>query len=119
MIATIKDHLTTSGLEDIAVAPVSKKIDGAWADYEAAARWAHSECRNWRTDNFTHEDFEAVFVVDGSPDNSFLVLRDALPEAGFNAQLISLSRNFGAFAAIRAGMEKARGARMAVMANTG
>ncbi|CAB9517166.1 Receptor-type guanylate cyclase gcy [Seminavis robusta] len=40
---------------------VSKEIDGAWDDYEAAARWTHSECRNWRTDNFTHQDFEALY----------------------------------------------------------
>ncbi|CAB9517167.1 natriuretic peptide receptor 2 [Seminavis robusta] len=39
----------------------SKEIDGAWDDYEAAARWVHSECRNWRTDNFTYNDFEGVY----------------------------------------------------------
>lgn len=62
------------------------------------------------------EQFEVVFVVDGSPDNSYLVLRDVLPNASFKSQLICLSRNFGAFAAIRAGLSKARGERMAVMA---
>jgi hypothetical protein len=48
----------------------SKEIDVAWDDYEAAARWAHSECRNWRTDNFTYEDFEAVYqyIIDGGLD---------------------------------------------------
>ena len=48
----------------------AKEIDSAWNDYEAAARWAHSECRNWRTDNFTHDDFEAVYhyLVDGGLD---------------------------------------------------
>ena len=30
-------------------------------DYEAAARWTHSECRNFRNDNFTYADFEAVY----------------------------------------------------------
>lgn len=60
--------------------------------------------------------FEVVFVVDGSPDNSLLVLRRDLSKAEFDAQLISLSRNFGAFAAIRAGLEAARGERFAVMA---
>ena len=39
----------------------SKEIDNAWDDYEGAIRWTHSECRNWRTDNFTHEDFEALY----------------------------------------------------------
>lgn len=62
------------------------------------------------------EDFEAVFVVDGSPDRSYLVLQDALPGVSFKSQLISLSRNFGAFAAIRAGMEAARGDFLTVMA---
>lgn len=63
-----------------------------------------------------NEPFEVVFVVDGSPDNSYLLLRNALPEVGFESQLISLSRNFGAFSAIRAGLERARGERLAVMA---
>jgi glycosyltransferase involved in cell wall biosynthesis len=62
------------------------------------------------------EGFEAVFVVDGSPDRSYALLHDRLPEAGFPAQLISLSRNFGAFPAIRVGLEHARGKVIAVMA---
>jgi glycosyltransferase involved in cell wall biosynthesis len=64
----------------------------------------------------TGGDFEAVFVVDGSPDRSYALLRERLPGAGFPARLISLSRNFGAFAAIRAGLEAARGRCIAVMA---
>lgn len=60
--------------------------------------------------------FEAVFVVDGSPDRSHALLRAALPEAGFAARLVALTRNFGAFHAIRAGLECARGASIAVMA---
>ena len=64
----------------------------------------------------TGDDFEAVFVVDGSPDRSFSLLREALPKADFDAQLVALSRNFGAFAAIRAGLETARGDTCAVMA---
>jgi glycosyltransferase involved in cell wall biosynthesis len=61
-------------------------------------------------------DFEAVFVVDGSPDRSYALLHERLPQAGFASQLISLSRNFGAFSAIRVGLEKARGSVIAVMA---
>lgn len=61
-------------------------------------------------------DFEAVFVVDGSPDRSYALLRERLPGAGFPSQLISLSRNFGSFSAIRVGLEKARGDVIAVMA---
>lgn len=62
------------------------------------------------------DGFEAVFVVDGSPDHSYAVLKKSLPAAGFASQLIVLSRNFGAFAAIKAGLEHAKGDTMAVMA---
>jgi glycosyltransferase involved in cell wall biosynthesis len=61
-------------------------------------------------------DFEVVFVVDGSPDRCHEILRDRLPGAGFRSQLLALSRNFGSFAAIAAGMARARGSRIAVMA---
>lgn len=60
--------------------------------------------------------FEAIFVIDGSPDQSYALLRDSLPQAGFKSQLVCLSRNFGAFAAIRTGLEHARGGIIAVMA---
>jgi glycosyltransferase involved in cell wall biosynthesis len=61
-------------------------------------------------------DLEAVFVVDGSPDDSYLQLSRELPRAGFRSQLLSLSRNFGAFSAIRAGLEAASADYFAVMA---
>lgn len=60
--------------------------------------------------------FEAILVVDGSLDRSDLVLRELLPTAGFPARLITLSRNFGAFSAIRVGLEHAGGAVVAAMA---
>lgn len=60
--------------------------------------------------------FETVFVVDGSPDGSLLLLRRLLPESGLQAQLVTLSRNYGSFAAIRAGLAVARGEFVAVMA---
>lgn len=60
--------------------------------------------------------FEVVFVIDGSPDRSYSLLHERLPHAGFAAQLICLSRNFGAFPAIRVGLECARGRVIAVMA---
>lgn len=60
--------------------------------------------------------FEAVFVVDGSPDQSYAVLRDALPSQPFASQLLLHARNFGSFAAIRSGLAAARGDHMAVMA---
>lgn len=60
--------------------------------------------------------FEAIFVVDGSPDNSFQILRTQLPRQPFASRLVLLSRNFGSFAAIRAGLQTAQGDHFAVMA---
>jgi polyisoprenyl-phosphate glycosyltransferase len=63
------------------------------------------------------EPLEVVFVVDGSPDGSLMLLRRLLSEEGrFSSQLISLSRNFGSFSAIRAGLAVADGELIAVMA---
>src|SRR3954468_6317939 len=60
---------------------------------------------------------EAVFVVDGSPDGSLPLLRRLLSdETPFASQLISLSRNFGSFSAIRVGLAAAEGDFVAVMA---
>lgn len=61
-------------------------------------------------------DLEVVFVVDGSPDRSWSMLRHALGEEPFRSQLVLLTRNFGSFAAIRRGLEIARGEHLAVMA---
>jgi polyisoprenyl-phosphate glycosyltransferase len=60
--------------------------------------------------------FEAVFVVDGSPDGSLPILRRLLAGVPFRAQLIAHSRNFGAFAAVRTGLAAAEGDIVAVMA---
>ena len=63
------------------------------------------------------EQLEVVFVVDGSPDGSYLLLRRLLAEQRhFSSQLIALSRNFGSFSAIRAGLAVAEGEFIAVMA---
>ena len=59
---------------------------------------------------------EAVFVIDGSPDGSERWLVEHLPHCAVPAQLIVLSRNFGSFTAIRAGLAAARGEHAAVMA---
>ncbi len=59
---------------------------------------------------------EAVFVVDGSPDQSYGLLRDAIPNLSFAAQLLTHSRNFGSFPAIRSGLAAARGEYFGVMA---
>ncbi len=61
-------------------------------------------------------EFEAVFVVDGSPDRSYEILRERLPASTCASQLLLLSRNFGSFAAIRAGLKAGRGDCFAVMA---
>lgn len=60
--------------------------------------------------------FEAVFVVDGSPDASHARLASSLSIRPFRSVLVELTRNFGAFAAIRHGLGIARGGCIAVMA---
>jgi glycosyltransferase involved in cell wall biosynthesis len=60
--------------------------------------------------------FEVVFVVDGSPDRCHQILSERLPETGLRSQLLLLSRNFGSFAAVTAGLEVARGDYFAVIA---
>jgi glycosyltransferase involved in cell wall biosynthesis len=57
-----------------------------------------------------------VFVVDGSPDQSADLLRERLAKWNRPATLVLLSRNFGSFAAIRAGLEAAEGDYYAVIA---
>jgi glycosyltransferase involved in cell wall biosynthesis len=59
---------------------------------------------------------ETVFVVDGSPDRCFEILRAELPKRAFRSKLVLLARNFGSFAAIRTGLAHGEGERFAVMA---
>lgn len=59
---------------------------------------------------------EAIFVVDGSPDASYELLRQRLPSLSVRSQLLLLSRNFGAFQAVTAGLEAATGDFLAVIA---
>jgi glycosyltransferase involved in cell wall biosynthesis len=59
---------------------------------------------------------EVVFVIDGSPDNSHALLKAMLPDMPFPSQLVVFSRNFGSFAAIRAGLAHATGELVAVLA---
>lgn len=61
-------------------------------------------------------DLEAVFVVDGSPDQSYVLLRNEVDKLDFPAQLLAHSRNFGSFPAIRTGLMAARGEYFGVMA---
>ena len=57
-----------------------------------------------------------VFVVDGSPDNSYALLSQLLPQAPYPSQLLLHSRNFGSFAAIRTGFQAAHGDHFGVIA---
>jgi len=58
---------------------------------------------------------EAVIVIDGSSDRSMERLAEALPRMPFPSQLLLLSRNFGSFSAIQAGLQHARGEHFTVM----
>lgn len=58
---------------------------------------------------------EVVFVVDGSPDDSYAVLEQALPQLSLPSKLLLHSRNFGSFAAIRTGLIAASGDYFAVL----
>ncbi|WP_310334074.1 glycosyltransferase family 2 protein [Pseudomonas corrugata] len=59
---------------------------------------------------------EVVFVIDGSPDRCYEILRELLPNQPFRSKLILLSKNFGSFMAIRTGLQHGTGDRFAVMA---
>lgn len=59
---------------------------------------------------------EVIFVVDGSPDKSEEALVRELRARALPATVVTLSRNFGSFAAIRSGMSSAGGDLIAVMA---
>ena len=63
-----------------------------------------------------YDKLEVVFVVDGSPDESFSLLKQHLPDMSFRAQLLAHSRNFGSFPAIRTGLAAATGNFYGVMA---
>jgi glycosyltransferase involved in cell wall biosynthesis len=62
------------------------------------------------------EPLEVICVVDGSPDNSYALLKTELPKMPFPSQLVCLSRNFGSFAAIRSGFAAAEGDYIAFLA---
>lgn len=63
-----------------------------------------------------NDNMEVVFVVDGSPDRSYEMLEEMISGTRLSCQLLLLSRNFGSFAAIRAGLEVAKGKYFGVMA---
>src|SRR5262245_63351849 len=59
---------------------------------------------------------EFVFVVDGSPDNCYALLREALPKGPFSSQLVLHTRNFGSLASIRTGLQVGRRAYSGIIA---
>ncbi|HGS4800710.1 glycosyltransferase family 2 protein [Vibrio cholerae] len=66
--------------------------------------------------NKLKSDCEFVFVVDGSPDESEKYLKDNCLEYLDNVVVVSLSKNYGSFTAIRAGMMETQSKYIAVMA---
>lgn len=66
----------------------------------------YKETRRVFTDNI--EDYEFVFVNDGSKDRTLDILK-AIHKVSDNVKVISFSRNFGKEAAIYAGLRKATG----------
>jgi glycosyltransferase involved in cell wall biosynthesis len=59
---------------------------------------------------------EVIFVIDGNPENEFEILKSQLPKYKFKSQLVSHSKNFGSFAAIKTGLEYANGQYFATLA---
>lgn len=88
------------------VVPVYKNAENIAALLDAVSGLAHG----------VDGDLEAVFVVDGSPDDSLARITAGLHDYDFRAQVLVHARNFGSFAAIRTGIEAARGRHIAVMA---
>jgi len=62
------------------------------------------------------DNLDVVFVIDGSPDDCAGILYRELSRAPFDSQVIVLSRNFGVFPAVRAGLAHAQVDIVAVMA---
>ena len=54
------------------------------------------------------QNFEIIFVDDGSTDDSFKILKE-ISEKNSNLKIIKFSRNFGHQSAIYAGLESATG----------
>lgn len=88
------------------VIPVYKN-EGSIPDLLAAVAGLHQQLEG---------ELQTIFVIDGSPDRCYELLRDALPSQPFQSKLALLSRNFGSFSAIRAGLELCESERYAVMA---
>jgi glycosyltransferase involved in cell wall biosynthesis len=53
-----------------------------------------------------NDEVEVIFVVDGSKDQSFKLLKEALPQLNYPAKLVCHSKNLGAFTSIKTGMKQ-------------
>ena len=95
----------TSGIARSLVIPVYRNAENI-DDLIAAVEALHK----------TSGGLEAVFVIDGSPDDSGRLLMARRKKFGFPYQIVFHSRNFGSFTAVRTGMAHARGRMIAVMA---
>lgn len=62
------------------------------------------------------ERLTVTFVIDGSPDKSGQILIKSRANITFHSRIVFHSRNFGSFAAVRTGLEFAKGRFFAVMA---
>ena len=60
-------------------------------------------------------DLEVVFVVDGSPDKSYEILKKSLDKEFFLSKIVLLSKNFGSFSAIKTGLQVATGKYFSIM----
>lgn len=58
---------------------------------------------------------EVIFVIDGSPDSSAETLHSLAKSSRLNIKVVTHSRNFGSFAAIRSGLRMAKGSLVGVM----
>ena len=65
--------------------------------------------------NSLKNDLEVLFVIDGSWDRSYKLLKSNLSKEKFSSKIIVLSKNFGSLNAIRAGLEIAKGDYFATM----
>lgn len=63
-----------------------------------------------------NKELEVIFVVDGSPDRSYELLKQLTENINYPVQLFAHSRNFGSFYAIRTGLSAAQGQFFSVMA---
>ncbi len=67
-------------------------------------------------DESLNHQCEFIFVIDGSPDESEFLINQSRDKYVTHSRVISLSRNYGSFTAIRAGLEEATTKYIAVMA---